>query len=160
MEIDISVKIFIFHSTYFSVFLNNFFQRGKNKMSPEILKELKYTFLIQLVVFLIFGILFTFFIEQYVALFNWPDLDPTAGRFIGVLFLSFAFVEFLAFRESNWEKVELFVILDLLFCILGAFVQMVGVFVDGTGFAGWFNFTMLVIFFVAFLYFYTQQQKQ
>jgi len=129
-------------------------------MSPEILKELKYTFLIQLVVFLIFGILFTFFVDLYVALFNWPGLDPTARRYIGIVFLSFAFVEFLAFRESDWEKVELFVILDLLFCILGAFVQMVGVFVDGTGFAGWFNFALQIIFFVAFLYFYTQQQKQ
>jgi hypothetical protein len=129
-------------------------------MSPEILKELKYTFLIQLVVFLIFGIFFTFFIDQYVALFSWPDKDPTAARYIGIIFFSFAFVEFLAFRESDWEKVELFVILDLLFCILGAIVQMVGVFVDGTGFAGWFNFAIHIIFFVAFLYFYTQQQRK
>jgi hypothetical protein len=129
-------------------------------MSPEILKELKYTFLVQLVVFLIFGIFFTFFIEAYVALFNWPNLDPTAGRYIGIIFLSLAFVEFLAFRESDWEKVELFVILDLLFCILGAIVQMVGVFVDGTGFAGWFNFVIQIVFFVAFLYFYTQQQRK
>ena len=129
-------------------------------MSPEILKELKYTFLIQLVVFLIFGIVFTFFIEQYVAIFSWPNYDPTAGRYIGIIFLSLAFIEFLAFRETDWEKVELFVIFDLLFCILGAIIQMVGVFVDGTGFAGWFNFAIQIIFFVAFLYFYTQQQRQ
>ena len=129
-------------------------------MSPDILKELKYTFLVQLIIFLIFGVFFTFFIEQYVAIFSWPNYDPTAGRYIGIIFLSLAFIEFLAFRETDWEKVELFVIFDMLFCILGAFVQMVGVFVDGTGFAGWFNFTIQIIFFVAFLYFYTQQQKQ
>ena len=79
---------------------------------------------------------------------------------LGIAIFSFAFVEFLAFRESDWEKVELFVILDLLFCILGAIVQMVGVFVDNTGFAGWFNFAIQIIFFVAFLYFYTQQQRK
>jgi len=129
-------------------------------MSPAILKELKYTFLVQLVVFLIFGIIFTFFIEQYVEWFNWPNLDPTAGRYIGVIFLSFAFVEFLAYRETEWEQVEMFVVLDLLFCILGAMIQLIGTFVDETGWAGWFNFTIQIIFFLAFLYFYIQQQKQ
>ncbi|MFW9896005.1 MAG: hypothetical protein ACFFD7_09410 [Candidatus Thorarchaeota archaeon] len=129
-------------------------------MSPEIMKELKYTFLAQLIVYLVFGIFFTFFVQQYVDLFSWPNYDPTAGRFIGVMFLSFAFVEFLAFRETDWEKVEMFVLLNMLISILGAIVQMVGVFVDGTGFAGWFNFAILIIFFVAFLYFYTQQQRQ
>ncbi|MFX1456028.1 MAG: hypothetical protein ACFFDB_11705 [Promethearchaeota archaeon] len=129
-------------------------------MSPEIMKELKYTFLAQLIVYLVFGIFFTFFVQQYVDLFSWPNYDPTAGRFIGVMFLSFAFVEFLAFRETDWEKVEMFVLLNMLISILGAIIQMVGVFVDGTGFAGWFNFAILIIFFVAFLYFYTQQQRQ
>ena len=57
-------------------------------MSPEILKGLKITLLVQLFIFVIFGIFFTFFIEYYVQLFAWPDLDPTAGRFIGVIFLS------------------------------------------------------------------------
>jgi len=129
-------------------------------MSPAILKELKYTFLVQLVVFLILGIIFTFFIEQYVEWFNWPNLDPTAGRYIGVIFLSFAFVEFLAYRETEWEQVEMFVVLDLLFCILGAMVQLIGIFVDETGWAGWFNFTIQIIFFLAFLYLYIQQQKE
>ncbi|MFX1281550.1 MAG: hypothetical protein ACFFA3_19530 [Promethearchaeota archaeon] len=129
-------------------------------MSPAILKELKYLFLVQLFVFLIFGVFFTFFIEQYTELFSWPDLDPTAGRFIGVMFLSFAFVEFLVYRESEWDNVEIFVILDLLICILGAIIQLIGTFVDETGWAGWFNFALLIIFFVLFLYFYIQQQKQ
>jgi hypothetical protein len=129
-------------------------------MSPAILKELKYLFLVQLFVFLIFGIFFTFFVEQYVDLFDWPNIDPTAGRFIGVIFLSFAFAEFLAYRESEWDNVELFVILDLLLCISGAIIQLIGTFVDETGLAGWFNFAIMMIFFVLFLYFYIQQQKQ
>ena len=129
-------------------------------MSPSILKKLKYLFLVQLAVFLIFGVIFTFFIHQYVDWFSWPDLDPTAGRFIGVIFLSFAFAEFLAYRESEWDNVDLFVILDILFCISGAMIQLIGTFVDETGWAGWFNFAIMLIFFVLFLYFYIQQQKQ
>lgn len=129
-------------------------------MSPAILKELKYLFLVQLFVFLIFGVFFTFFVEQYTELFSWPDLDPTAGRFIGVIFLSFAFVEFLVYRESEWDNVEMFVILDLLICISGAIIQLIGTFVDETGWAGWLNFAILIVFFVLLLYFYIQQQKQ
>ncbi len=129
-------------------------------MSPEILKSLKITLLIQLIIFVVFGIFFTFFIDSYVQLFQWPAIDRTAGRFIGVMFLSFAFIEFLVYRESDWEKVEYFIILDILVCILGAIVQLLGIFMEDTGFAGWFNFTLLIAFFVGLLYFYIQQQKQ
>ena len=129
-------------------------------MSPEILKGLKITLLVQLNIFVVFGIFFTFLVDIYVDLFAWPALDRTAGRFIGIIFLSFAFVEFLAYRESDWEKIENFIILDILVCILGAIVQLVGVFTELTGWAGWFNFALLIVFFVGLLFFYIQQQKQ
>ncbi|UCC20785.1 MAG: hypothetical protein JSV62_05760 [Promethearchaeota archaeon] len=128
-------------------------------MSSEILKGLKYTLLAQLLIFVIFGIFFTFFIDFYVQLFNWPNLDPTAGRFIGVIFLSFAFVLFLVYRESDFEKIELIIILDVLIMILGAIVQLVGVFLDGTDWAGWFNFALQISFFVGLLYFYILQVR-
>ncbi len=129
-------------------------------MSPEILKGLKITLLVELAVFVLFGIFFTFFIEQYQVLFNWPNLDPTAGRFIGVIFLSFAFVTFLVYREKEWEKIEYFIILNILIQILGAIVQILGIFLDGTGWAGGLNFALQILFFLALLYFYIQQQKQ
>jgi hypothetical protein len=129
-------------------------------MSPEIVKWLKLTLLVQLVIFVVFGILFTFFIDVYVALFSWPDLDRTAGRFIGVIFLSFAFVEFLVYREQDWGRIEYFVILDIFICILGAIVQLVGIFTEATGWAGGFNFGLLITFFVLILYFYIMQQRQ
>ncbi|MFX1390789.1 MAG: hypothetical protein ACFE9Z_12055 [Promethearchaeota archaeon] len=129
-------------------------------MSPEILKGLKITLLVEFCVFVLFGIFFTFFVEYYVSLFSWPNLDPTAGRFIGVIFLSFAFVTFLVYREKEWERIEYFIILDILICILGAIVQLVGIFIDGTGWAGGLNFAIEIVLFLAFLYFYIQQQKQ
>lgn len=129
-------------------------------MCPEILKGLKITLLVELAVFVLFGIMFTFFIEYYVEWFSWPNLDPTAGRFIGVIFLSFAFVTFLVYREKEWEKIEYFIILDILMLILGAFVQLVGFFLDGTGWAGIFNFALEIVLFLAFLYFYILQQRR
>jgi hypothetical protein len=129
-------------------------------MSPEILKGLKITLLIELIVFVLFGIFFTFFIDIYVVWFSWPDWDPTAGRFIGVIFLSFAFVTFLVYREKEWERIEYFIILNILIQILGAIVQIIGIFLSGTGWAGGLNFAIQIVFFLALLYFYIQQQKQ
>ena len=129
-------------------------------MSPEILKGLKITLLIELAIFVFFGIFFTFFIDYYVTWFSWPDLDPTAGRFIGVIFLSFAFVTFLVYREKEWDRIEYFIILNILIQILGAIVQIIGIFLHGTGWAGGLNFGIQIVFFLALLYFYIQQQKQ
>jgi hypothetical protein len=129
-------------------------------MSTEILRSLKITLLVELIIFVFFGIMFTFFIEYYVTWFSWPNLDPTAGRFIGVIFLSFAFVTFLVYREKDWEKIEYFIILDLLILILGTIVQLVGIFLDGTGWAGWLNVAIELILFLAFLYLYVLQQRE
>lgn len=129
-------------------------------MSPEILKTLKITVLIQFVMFLLFGILLTFFVDFFVGLFNWPGWDLTAGRYIGIIYLCFAFVSFLVYREDEWEKIELVIVLDILICVLGAIIHLLGVFLDGTGWAGWLFFAIHLAFFVAFLYFYIQQVKR
>ncbi|MFX1310260.1 MAG: hypothetical protein ACFE8C_11220 [Promethearchaeota archaeon] len=129
-------------------------------MSLEVSKGLKITLLVQLLIFVIFGIFFTFFIDFYKDLFSWPVLDRTAGRFIGVIFLSFAFVLFLVYRESDFEKIEFVIVLDILIMILGAIVQLIGVFLDGTGWAGWFNFALQLAFFVGLLYFYIAQVRK
>jgi hypothetical protein len=126
-------------------------------MASEILKSLKIVMLIQAGIFVLFGVFFTFFIEAYVILFQWPNLDPTAGRFIGVVFLSFAFVAILVWREKEWERIELLVILDILMCILGAIIMVIGVFIDGTGWAGWLNFALMLAFFIFLLFAYISQ---
>jgi hypothetical protein len=129
-------------------------------MSSEILKSLKIILLVQAGIFVVFGIFFTFFVETYVELFSWPHLDPTAGRFIGVIFLSFAFVAILVWREKEWERIELIVVLDILMCILGAIIQIIGVFIDGTGWAGWFNFALMLAFFMLLLFSFITQIKK
>jgi tryptophan-rich sensory protein len=129
-------------------------------MSEEILKSLKIVLLVEAVLFVVFGIFFTFFIDAYVELFMWPDLDPTAGRFIGVIFLSFAFVSVLVWREKEWERIELLVILNILITILGAITQIIGVFLDETGWAGWLNFGIMLTFFLLLLFYYILQIKK
>ena len=129
-------------------------------MSQEILKSLKIVLLVEAALFVVFGILFTFFVEEYVDLFDWPDLDPTAGRFIGVIFLSFAFIAVIVWREKEWERIELIVVLNILMVILGAIVMLIGVFVDETGWAGWLNFALMLTFFILLLFYYILQIKK
>ncbi|MFX1558354.1 MAG: hypothetical protein ACFFC9_13965 [Promethearchaeota archaeon] len=126
----------------------------------EILKSLKYILLVQAAIFVLFGIFFTFFVDAYVELFSWPELDHTAGMFIGIIFLSFAFVAVLVWREKEWERIELVIILDILMCILGAIVMVIGVFLYGTGWAGWFNFALMLAFFILLLFSYISQIKR
>jgi hypothetical protein len=129
-------------------------------MSQEILKSLKIVLLVEAVLFVVFGIFFTFFIDAYVELFDWPEKDPTAGRFIGVIFLSFAFISVIVWREKEWERIELLVILNILIVILGAIIQIIGVFLDETGWAGWLNFAIMLTFFILLMFYYILQIKQ
>ncbi|MFX0032510.1 MAG: hypothetical protein ACFE8E_11755 [Candidatus Hodarchaeota archaeon] len=129
-------------------------------MPTEVLKGLKIVLILQLVTWLVFGIFFTFFVQTFADWIDWPIVDPTAGRYIGVIFLSLAFISFIAFREKDWEKIELFIILDVILCITGGIIQLLGVFLDNTGWAGWLFFAIQMVFFVLVLYFYIQQQKK
>lgn len=126
----------------------------------EIIKGLKITLLVQLVVYLIFGVMFTFFVVPYTILFNWPNLDPTAGRTLGVIFLSLALVAILIYREKEWEKVEFFFIFSILMSISISIVQIIGIFVDNTGYAGWINAAISLVFFVSTLFFYIAQVRK
>ncbi|MFW9771640.1 MAG: hypothetical protein ACFFFB_04220 [Candidatus Heimdallarchaeota archaeon] len=129
-------------------------------MPTQILKGLKIILLLELAVWVVFGVFFTFFIHTFADWIDWPVTDPTAGRYIGVIFLSFAFITFIAYREKDWERIELFIILDVIICISGGIIQLLGIFLDGTGWAGWLFFAIQMVFFVLVLYFYIQQQKQ
>ncbi|MFX1497531.1 MAG: hypothetical protein ACFFBH_08395 [Promethearchaeota archaeon] len=132
-------------------------------MPTQILKGLKIVLLVELAVWVVFGVLLTFFIQYFVTWFNWPDYDPTAGRYTGVIFLSLAFITFIVYREKDWERIEIFIILDIVICITGGIIQLLGVFLDitrSTGWAGWLFFGIHMAFFVLILYFYIQQQKQ
>ena len=125
----------------------------------EITKELKYVILAHGIVVLIFGILFFFAIETYVDVFQWPYLDPIAGHYIGAFLLATGVINFLIFfKETEWDRIEIYVLLQILFLLLGMIAQIWGSVTDFT-FAGIFNTVIHAIFFVALTYFYIQMRK-
>lgn len=136
--------------------INN--NKREQTMATEILKGLKIIFLLQFITMTFFGIFFFFFIEAYVVLFSWPYLDPIAGHYIGAFSLGIAVLAILAYRETEWDRIELLVIFHIVWILLGLIAMIWGLVTDFT-FAGTFNSILLVFFLVAFTYFYLQQRK-
>ncbi len=125
----------------------------------EISKELKYVILAHAIVFLLFGIWFFFFIENYVDVFQWLYLDPIAGHYIGGFLLAGGIINILIyFKETEWDRIECYVIFLILFCLLGLIAQIWGSITDFTA-AGIFNAILHAIFLVAYTYFFLKQRK-
>ena len=89
----------------------------------EISKFLKYSFLIDGLVALIYGLWMLLLPESHATLFNFP-YEEFADRFIGALFIGFAIGNLLAFRASSWENVEFVVYMNLTFLIIGLVVEL------------------------------------
>jgi uncharacterized membrane protein HdeD (DUF308 family) len=133
-------------------------KRGKKSMA-EITKELKYVILAQAIVYFIFGIWFFFAIESYVAAFQWPYLDPIAGHYIGAFMLTSGVINLLIFfKETEWDKIEWYLMFQILFLLIGLVAQIWGTITDFT-LAGVFNTILHCAFFAAFTYFYIQAKK-
>ena len=89
----------------------------------EISKFLKYSFLIDGLVALVYGLWMLLLPESHATLFSFP-YEEFADRFVGALFLGFAIGNLLAYRASSWENVEFVVYMNLTFLIIGLVVEL------------------------------------
>ena len=65
-------------------------------------------------------------VESWVAMVNWPYLDPFAGRTIGSIYTALAIVLLKAFKERDeWEKIENTVIFMGGYCIIAAIMMII-----------------------------------
>lgn len=128
-------------------------------MKEEISKLLKLTFLIHFFVAIIFGLVFTFLVEFYVNLVDWPYLDPVTGRVLGAVFIGLAAASLLSWRETKWESVKIVVQMEIVWCAIGIAVQMYAAFTTiGLPFMIWIQIGILIFFLVAFMWFYWDQE--
>jgi hypothetical protein len=128
------------------------------KMVNEISKGLKWTFFFNFIVTLVFGVLLFFLIEVYL---GWLGIFYQAPFVFGGLFggalLAFSIASFIAWKETEWEKVKIVVIINIVWNMLGAFI-----FFWNTIY-GWpvhpMNLIHLILFFgflALFIFFYTK----
>ena len=92
-------------------------------MVKEISKGLKWTFFINFIVSLVFGVLLFFLVETYLDWFGIPfqALFVFGGLFGGAL-LGYASASFIAWQQTEWEKVKIVVIMNIVWDMLGAFI--------------------------------------
>ncbi len=124
-------------------------------MNEEIPNFAKYIFLLNFIVSLIFGAWYFLTPESWSTITGWP-VETASGRVIGALLITLALGSILAYRSSSWKEVELFVIVLIVWNLLGTIGMVWNMLVLTLPIAGWFMTGLLVLFLVLNLYVYIQ----
>ncbi len=89
----------------------------------EISKFAKNSFLIDALVAIIYGLVLLLLPEQHATLMGFP-YEEFADRYMGSLFIGFGVGNLLAYRAATWDQVELVVIMNLTFLVVGLIVAL------------------------------------
>ncbi|MFW9912869.1 MAG: hypothetical protein ACFFEU_10385 [Candidatus Thorarchaeota archaeon] len=124
-------------------------------MSGKIPSFAKYVFLLGFIASIIFGVWAFISPESFSTLTEWPD-EPAATRLVGSFLISLAIAALLAYRASSWKDVELYVLIIILWTILGTISLVWSTLVVPLPIIGWALAGLLMLFFVLYLYVYMQ----
>jgi hypothetical protein len=125
-------------------------------MEKEIPKGLKTTFLVHLVLAVIFGAGFLLVPEAVTGMLGARALEPTTFRLVGAAMLAFGASSWLAYRETLWDRVKIVVQIEIVWTVLGVLATLWGLMFEGLPPADWMNVLILGAFAVAFAYFYSR----
>ena len=128
------------------------------KSIEEISKGLKWFIVIHMIVCFMFGIFFFFAIEAYTVLFSWPFLDPIVGRYVGAFFIGLGLTDIFVYRETEWNRIEYYIISLILAFIFECIALTWGIFLSNT-WAVYLNLFISAAFLIGFVYFYMKQRK-
>ena len=134
-------------------------------MATEISKGLKWIFFIHFVVTLFFGVLFTMLVDFYLEIIGWPYFDPITLQLLGFAFYAFALSSFIAWKETEWEKVKTIVIMEIAWFMGGTYVMFWSLY-WGLRFSAalppmaWIYLIIFIAFLIAFIVFYIQHEKE
>ncbi|MCK5152213.1 MAG: hypothetical protein KAQ65_10240 [Candidatus Thorarchaeota archaeon] len=120
-------------------------------MSGEIPTTAKYVFLLSFIVALVFGAFWFLMPEYWSTLTGWP-VEYASGRIVGMATLMVAIGSFLAYQKTTWEQIEIYVIMGLIFNILGAIGMLWSIFTVTLPVVAWALIGLLGLFAILFLY--------
>ena len=123
----------------------------------QIPSGLRTTFLFHGIVGLVFGLIYLFVPAQFGKMVNWPMPDVSAYRLVGAAILAFTASSWLAYREKVWDRVEIVVVLEIVWTGLATLVMLWAVLFAGMPAIGWLNAVLMAAFAVAFGYFYSRR---
>ncbi|MHA2230317.1 MAG: hypothetical protein ACXABL_14025 [Candidatus Thorarchaeota archaeon] len=122
-------------------------------MSGEIPSFAKYIFLLGFIVSLIFGVWYFVSPESWSTITGWPS-EVASMRVMGSFLIMLAIAAILAYRATSWKEVELYVLMVILWTILGIIAMLWNFAVIALPIAGWMNTGLLALFLVLYLYVY------
>jgi hypothetical protein len=128
-------------------------------MEKPITPALKMVFLIHAVVGLILGLAYLVFPATVTDWLDFPLTDEPYLRIIGAAILGWSATSLVAYRAQHWDEVKIIVQGELVWTGLAA-VLMLWFLLDGVWpAAGWINFALMALFFLAFGYTYYREER-
>jgi len=118
---------------------------------------LKTTFLVHVIVGLVFGLIYLLIPALFGKTTGWPMPDVYPYRIIGAAILAFTASSWLAYRAPVWDKVRIVVQLEIVWTVLNVLVGLWGLLFAGYPAIGWVNIVTMGAFAVAFGYFYRRE---
>ena len=111
----------------------------------------KYVFLLHFILALVLGAFWFLMPEYWNVLSGWPD-EVASGRIVGLATLTMAVGCLLGYQKTTWEEVEILVIMEIVFNVLGAIGMLWNMLTMTLPIVGWILIALLGLFSVLFLY--------
>ena len=118
------------------------------------MKGLKTTFLAHFIVGGVFGIILLIVPDFWGSMSGQALLEPVIYRGMGAAILGFAFSSWLAYRDTQWEKVKITVLMEIVWATLFVIVNIYGILSGQLPPLDWVNVVVVGGFGIAFAMFY------
>ncbi len=115
-------------------------------------KSLKYTFLIHVVVSLIFGAALLLAPGRFLGLFGWAPIDPLISRLLGAALLALAWSSYRGWGASSYEQVSVLVEMEVIFTVFGSVGLLRHLIKAWYPWYVWLVFAVLLVFAIAWTY--------
>ncbi|TET07610.1 MAG: hypothetical protein E3J86_12560 [Candidatus Thorarchaeota archaeon] len=125
----------------------------------EISKFLKYAFIIDGLIALVYGLILLLIPEQHMAFFGYP-FEEFADRFTGGMMVAFGIGNLLAYRASSWENVELVIYMNMAFSLICSTVMLYSFAVGLLPIAAFLQIGLMMFLFLLFLYAYYEAKMK
>jgi hypothetical protein len=115
-------------------------------------KSLKYTFLIHVVVSLIFGAALLLAPGRTLGIFGWTPIDPLISRLLGAALLALAWSSYRGWGASSYEQVSVLVEMEVIFTVFGSVGLLRHLLKAWYPWYVWFVFAVLLVLAIAWTY--------
>jgi hypothetical protein len=119
-------------------------------------KGLRTTFLVHVIVVLVFGVPLLLVPKTYEAITQWDPIEPAIARTLGAMLLSLGVSSWMGYKASSWSEVRIVVVQEIAFTLLGSLASLYQALGPGAPTMVWLNIAVMGIFCVFWIYFYTK----